>query len=197
MKHPLSLFFVLLLSVTGSVHAFNGYYAPSPQPAVNPVQTIQNALQKLQAFGAGDKQSNPAQLRGFIENEIIPHFAFDQMTYWIAGPFARQMSAQNMQELEAQVKKTFLNSLSTHLGSYDAATTRVNFRPVNYRSQDEAVVSALIYSPNQPPAKLDFRMKARSNNQGSSWKIIDISANGISAALYYRQHFISTLRQYR
>ncbi|MDT8451414.1 MAG: ABC transporter substrate-binding protein [Gammaproteobacteria bacterium] len=196
MKQPLSLFFVLLLSVTGSVHAFNGYYAPAPAPIENPVQTIQNALHKLQAFGAGDKQGDAGLMRGFIEKEIIPHFAFDQMTYWIAGPFARQMNAQNMQELENRVKQNFFNSLSTHLGSYDANTTKVNFRPAHYRGPDEAVVSALIYSANQPPAKLDFRMKSQPGNQGSHWKIVDISANGISATLYYRQHFISTLRQY-
>lgn len=196
MKQPLSLFLFLLLSLTGSVQAFNGYYAPAPAPVENPVQTIQAALHKLQDFGAGDKQGDPALLRGFIENEIIPHFAFDQMTYRIAGPFARQMNTQNMQALENRVKQSFLNSLSTYLGSYDANTIRVNFRPAHYHGPDEAVVSALIYSANHLPAKLDFRMKTQTGNQGSHWKIVDISAYGISATLYYRQHFISTLRQY-
>ena len=192
MKYFISLFFVLIFTVMSSAHAFNGYN-PSNQSIENPAQTIKNALHKLQSFGASSKNSNPELLRGFIENEIIPHFAFDRMTYWIAGPYARRMNSANMTELEARVKKTFLNSLGEHLGNYDANTTRVNIRPVQYRGRNQANVTALIYSANQRPDRLDFRMQA----QGNGWKIIDVKANGSSAALYYRKHFISTLRQYR
>ena len=156
MKPFVSLFFILLISVTGSVHAFNGSYPPSNQSIENPVNTIQTALDKLQKFSANRDNTRPELLRGFIENEIIPHFAFDQMTYWIAGPFARRMNTANLSELETRV------------------------------------VSVLLFSPNQRPDRLNFRMKAN----GNSWKIIDVTANGISAALYYRKHFISTLRQY-
>ena len=193
MKQYLPLFFILLLTATSSAQAFNGRYAPTGQATENPVQTIQNALNKLQAFNTNSKKANPKLLRGFIEKEIIPHFAFDQMTYWIAGPYARYMNAVNLKELEDKVKKTFLNSMSTHLGNYDANSSRVNFRPVQYRGYNDANVTAFISRPSRRPDQLEFRMKA----QGNSWKIIDVKANGISAAQYYRKHFISILRQYR
>lgn len=193
MKHYLALFSVLLLAVTGSAHALNGYYAPPGSSIENPVQTIQNTLNKLQTFSASSNNTHPELLRGFIENEIIPHFAFDQMTYWIAGPYARRMNAANMLELENSVKKSFLNSLSSHLANYNASAIRANIRHAQYRGADEANVSMLIIGSHQQPDRLDFRMKL----QGRDWKIVDVSANGISAALYYRQHFISTLRQYR
>jgi ABC-type transporter MlaC component len=32
---------------------------------------------------------------------------------------------------------------------------------------------------------------------GNNWKIIDVKANGSSAVLYYRRHFMSQLRQYQ
>lgn len=193
MKHYLSLLFVLLFSVIGSAHAFNGYYPSSSQPIENPVNTIQNALDKLQKFSANRDKTRPELLRGFIENEIIPHFAFDQMTHWIAGPFARHMNASDLMALEKRVKKTFLTSLDKHLSNYNASSIRINIRHAKYRGHNDAIVTALLFSPNQRPDRLDFRMKA----QGDRWKIIDITANGISAALYYRRHFISTLRQHR
>lgn len=194
MKRYLTLFFALVFSATGSALAFNGgYYAPPAQPIENPITTIQNTLDKLQKFSANKDNTNPALLRGFINKEIIPHFAFDQMTYWIAGPFARRMSATNFQELEARVKKAFLSSLDKHLSAYNASATRVNIQRAQYRGRNEAVVSTLLFGSKQRPDRLDFRMKA----QGNSWKIIDITANGMSAAQYYRKHFMSTLRQYR
>lgn len=193
MKHHLSLFFVLLLTMTGSTQAFNSYYAPPKQSIESPTQTIQNTLEKLQTFSVNRKNTNPELLRGFIENEIIPHFAFDQMTYWIAGPYARHMNAENMKELESSVKKTFLNSLSTHLGNYNASSTRANIKRTQFRGRDEANVSMMLISNKQMPDRLDFRMKL----QGNNWKIIDVTANGLSAAMYYRQYFMSTLQQYR
>lgn len=193
MKYYLSLFFVLLLTSTSSAQAFNGQQAQAGQSIENPVQTIQSALKKLQVFNSNSKKANPKLLRAFIEKEIIPHFAFDQMTYWIAGPYARHMNAANFKELEGMVKKTFLNSMSTHLGNYDANSSRVNFRPAQYRGYNDANVTALIQRANRRSDQLQFRMKA----QGNNWKIIDVQANGISAAQYYRKHFLSTLRQYR
>ena len=192
MKYYLPLF-VLLFATFGNAHAFNGYYSPPAQPLQNPVQTIQQALDKLQKFSANKDNTNPVLLRGFIDKEIIPHFAFDQMTYWIAGPFARHMKADQFKELEAEVKKSFLNSLDQHLSAYNASTSRVSMQRAQYRGRNEVVVSTLLIGNKQRPDRLDFRMKS----DGNSWKIIDITANGMSAALYYRKHFMSTLRQYR
>ena len=192
MKRYLPLF-VLLFTTFSTAHAFNGYYTPPAQPVEDPITTIQSTLDKLQKFSANKNNSNLVLLRGFIDNEIIPHFAFDQMTYWIAGPFARHMQPAHFKELEARVKKTFLNSLDQHLSAYNASTTRVNIQRAQYRGRNEAIVSTLLLGSKQRPDRLDFRMRM----DGNKWKIIDITANGMSAALYYRKHFMSTLRQYR
>lgn len=193
MKYYLPLFFVLLSSMTTSAYAFNGFYPPARQTLENPVNTIQNALDKLQKFSANRDKARPELLRGFIESEIIPHFAFDQMTHWIAGPFARHMNAENMATLENRVKKEFFNSLDRHLSNYNASGIRVNIRRAQYRGPGDVIVTALLFSPNQRPDRLDFRMKIN----GGSWKIIDVTANGISAALHYRKRFMSMLRRYR
>ncbi|MDH5471705.1 MAG: ABC transporter substrate-binding protein [Gammaproteobacteria bacterium] len=191
MKYYLSLFFVLSLTMMYPAQASNGYYPPG-QSIENPAKTIHDALKKLQAFGANRDNAKPELLRNFLETKIIPHFAFDRMTDWVAGPYARRMSAANMRELEANVKQAFLDSLSKHLGDYDTSGARVTIKPVQYRGSGQAQVTALIYSARPYPDRLDFRMQT----QGNGWKIVDVTANGNSAALYYRRHFISTLRQY-
>ncbi len=183
--------FFLSLALSATAQAYNPYYAPPYQTQEDPVITIQTALDKLKAFSANSDNINPLLLRSFIENEIIPHFAFDQMTRWIAGPYARQMSPSQLAELEQRVKQTFLASMAKHLGNYDAESTRVRFRPAQFRSPSEATVTAMIYRQRgMRPDRLEFRMRAHNN----SWKIIDVKANGTSAVLYYRKHFMDQLR---
>ena len=159
----------------------------------DPAYVIHTTLKKITNFSSHSDKVNPLKLRGFIENEIIPHFDFNNMSHWITGRYARNMSDQDKSDFQRNLRETFLSSLSKHLGSFDAKNTRVRFYPARYRGPGEAFVSTSIYRPESLPVRLDFRMKL----DGGSWKIIDVKANGSSAVLYYRRHFISQLRRYQ
>ena len=174
------------------IHAYNGYYPQQQTRQQDPVQQIQTALEKLEKFTSNVDKANPVLLRTFIETEIIPHFSFDDMARWITGPFSQRMTKADKSAFQTKLKTAFLNSLARHLGSFDAIEDRVRFHPTRYRGYDEAVVSARVYRSDGYPAKLDFRMR----RNGSDWKIVDVSANGTSAVVYYRQHFMADLRQY-
>lgn len=159
----------------------------------DPAYVIHTTLKKITNFSSHSDKVNPVKLRGFIENEIIPHFDFDSMSHWITGRYARNMSDQDKSDFQRNLRETFLSSLSKHLGSFDAENTRVRFYPARYRGPAEAFVSTSVYRPDSLPVRLDFRMKL----DDDKWKIIDVKANGSSAVLYYRRHFISQLRNYQ
>ena len=159
----------------------------------DPAYVIHTALDKITTFSSNSDKVNPVKLRGFIEHEIIPHFDFDNMSHWITGRYASNMSDNDKADFQRNLRETFLSSLSKHLGSFDAKNTRVKFFPARYRGPEESFVSTSIYRPDAPSVRLDFRMRRDADN----WKIIDVKANGSSAVLYYRRHFISQLRQYQ
>ncbi len=159
----------------------------------DPTYVIKTALSKITTFSSNSDKINPIQLRGFIENEIIPHFDFNNMSHWITGQYARNMTKEDKADFQRKLRETFLSSLSKHLGSFDAKNTRVRFSPARYRGQTEAFVSANVYRPDTLPVRLEFRMRRDENN----WKIIDVKANGSSAVIYYRRHFMSQLRQFQ
>jgi len=159
----------------------------------DPAYVIHAALDKITTFSSNSDKVNPVKLRGFIEHEIIPHFDFDNMSHWITGRYASNMSDNDKADFQRNLRETFLSSLSKHLGSFDAKNTRVKFFPARYRGPEESFVSTSIYRPDAPSVRLDFRMRRDADN----WKIIDVKANGSSAVLYYRRHFISQLRQYQ
>jgi phospholipid transport system substrate-binding protein len=188
----------LLLLTTSFSHAYNGQYPNNQYPQQqqsqgDPVTYIQNALEKLEEFSANANTASPIMLRDFIENEIIPHFSFTEMSRWITGPYAQRMSNEEKADFQQRLKEAFLKSLSKHLGSFDSIKNRVRFYPTRHRGYNEATVSVQVHRGNGYPVKLDFRMRL----MGQDWKVVDIRANGTSAVLYYRQLFIADLRQYR
>jgi len=186
---PKLITFLAVLLVSSWSFAYN-----APAPSQNePTYIIHTALDKITTFSSNSDKVNAARLRGFIENEIIPHFDFDNMSHWITGHYAKNMTDKDKSDFQRNLRETFLTSLSKHLGSFDAKNTRVRFYPARYRGPTEAFVSTSVYRPDTMPVRLDFRMRREDNN----WKIIDVKANGSSAVLYYRRHFISQLRQYQ
>lgn len=158
----------------------------------DPSYYIMEAVSKIKTFNTNNSNVPPAVIRGFLESEIIPLFDFDTMARWITGPYVQYMTGPDQAEFYRNLKDTFLSSLSNHLGSFDSDNTTIRYYPARYRNNGEATVRVQVSRPGQFPARLDFRMK----NNGYRWKIIDVKANGISAVLYYRNHFIRQLRQY-
>lgn len=184
-------FFLALFSIMLALPSFA--YTSMEPTAEDPGYIIKVTLDRITTFSSKSDKVDPVRLRGFIENEIIPHFDFDNMSHWITGRYARYMSDKDKADFQRNLRETFLSSLAKHLGSFDAKNTRVKFFPARYRGDDEVFVSTDVYRPDAPTVELDFRMRL----EGNDWKIIDIKANGSSAVLYYRNHFMSRLRQYQ
>lgn len=199
-KTPILFTFISLLFVSSWSFAYNG---PAREPVKGPVDgpaftpsdpayIIHTTLSKITTFSSNSDKVSPVKLRGFIENEIIPHFDFDNMSHWITGRYARNMSDKDKVAFQRNLRETFLSSLSKHLGSFDSKNTNVKFQKTRYRGRDESYVATSVYRPDTLPVRLDFRMR----RDGDDWKIIDVKANGSSAVLYYRRHFIAELRAF-
>lgn len=184
----LSLF---LVTSWNSVYASN-YYAPYSNEN-NPAYYIMSAVSKIKNFNSNSMEAPPELINAFLEKEIIPYFDFSTMARWIVGPYAQYMTVEDNKEFYANLKETFLSSLGNHLGSFDATTATIRYYPARFMRNGEANVRVLVSRPNQRPARLDFRMQRTTYN----WKIIDVKANGTSAVLYYRNHFINQLKHYR
>ena len=182
---------VVFFSMVFALQSF-AYESTDPSPD-DPGYVIKTTLDKIVSFSTASDKVNPERLRGFIEKEIIPHFDFDNMSHWITGRYARYMSDGEKADFQRNLRETFLSSLARHLGSFDAENTRVKFFPARYRGSSEAFVNTDVYRPDVSPVELDFRMKL----EGNEWKIIDIKANGASAVLFYRNHFMNDLRKYQ
>lgn len=184
-------FSLLLVASLSNVNASNYYSRYSNEN--DPAYYIMSAVSKIKNFSSNSMEAPPELINAFLEKEIIPYFDFNTMAHWIVGPYAQYMTTQDTKEFYANLKETFLASLGNHLGSFDATKATIRYYPARFRRSGEANVRVLVSRPGQRPARLDFRMQRSTY----SWKIIDVKANGTSAVLYYRNHFINQLKHYR
>ena len=166
-----------------------GRYADVPDP----VKELKQAVEDLEKFIKGQDVAHPGVLRAYLKKEIFPHFDFDAMAEWITGPYARYMSTKDKIEFQARLQETFLTSLVKNMGGFDPDNTSLRYEKTLFRGRgDEAVVKIKVVRPDQRPARLEFGMR---RNDGK-WRIVDVKANGTSAVLYYRRHFMAELRGY-
>jgi len=164
-------------------------YADIPDPVIE----LKQAISDLEKFIKGQDAAHPGMLRAYLEKKIFPHFDFDAMSEWITGPYARYMSTEDKIKFQAKLQETFLTALVTHMGGFDPANTSLRYDRTRFRNRgDEAVVRINVIRKNQPAARLEFGMQRTDNK----WKIVDVKANGTSAVLYYRRHFIAELREH-
>jgi len=151
---------------------------PRANPGAEASTTLRAGVDKLLEFLA--KEENKLQVAAFLDREIAPHFDFDYMAKWVAGPRYSQMDDEARKALAARLEARFLSTLAKRLAVYDGQQVRY-FRP---RKAGRGTVSVTvgILRPGSYPAKLDFRM-FRSDE---GWKVYDVVANGRSASTYYR-----------
>lgn len=159
----------------------------------DPASELKQAVSDLEKFIKGKDAAHPGMLRAFLEKKIFPHFDFDAMSEWITGPYARYMSTEDKMKFQTKLRETFLTSLVKHMGGFDPGNTTLRYDRTRFRGRgDEAIVRVNVIRKQQPPARLDFGMQ----REDGKWRIVDVKANGTSAVLYYRRHFIAELRGY-
>lgn len=188
------LLVALMCCASGLLHA-QYYYQPgqqyrAPAQTPGPAMVLRHGLQKLLSFASREEMAGPEETMLFLEKEISPYFDFEYMSQWVSGGNWSRMPMAQRQQMTAQLQKMFLTALSQKLSKYGGQGFKV-MRPRS-RQGGEVTVPVAIQNPGGYPSRLIFRFY-RSGEGG--WKVFDVSANGSSALVYYRQYFNQQMRQ--
>ena len=180
-----------------------GYGMPQQAPAVRAPQQqvpaeikeagkiLKAGLNKLLGFFKAKQAPTRAQIAEFLDKEISPYFDFAYMAKWAAGSAYPRMSDQQKDAVEAELRTQFLTTMAQKLTSFDSQTVR--YLKPKITSPKQVELSIAIGNPRGYPARLDFRMY----KSAQGWKVYDVSANGSSALMYYRQYFKQKLQPRR
>lgn len=164
---------------------------PMPAPAMpTPAVALRNGVDRLLAFLGSEEAPSAEQLAAFLDSEIAPFFDFEHMAKAAGGRFYEQLDDEGRAKLVAQIKESFLGKMAEKLGSYDEQQVRF-LPPRGSNDGRTAQVSVAILNPGSYPARLDFRLY---DNNGR-WLVFDVSANGQSAIVHYRNQIMREERQ--
>lgn len=177
-------------------HYYSQYYRPGtallpPANSRSPAEMLEHSIKKVLAFLARPKEVSLEQITFFLKQEIAPHFDFEYMARWVAGRYYRMMSPDQQMAFTETFSELFITTFVQKLSNYQ------NYPPVvkNFKSkrigEDQALASARILRENGGSIQVDFKFLKTQ----AGWKVVDVSANGVSALFYYRGFFNDQIRK--
>ncbi len=145
-------------------------------------ETTDKVLGVLRAEGENLKQDR-TKLYKLIDELILPHFDFQQMSRWVLGRYWHQATPEQRAEFVTQFQALLVRTYSEALVDY--RNQNVNFLPVRERSPDEVTVRAEIDQGAGPKIPVVYEM----SRTDGGWKVYDVSVGGVSLVINYRSSF--------
>jgi len=169
--------------------------APVRQKKISEVEeagaVLKAGLKKLLGFFSNNQAPDRQLIAAFLDKEISPYFDFAYMTKWAAGSSYMRMSDRQKMMMEQQLKTQFLTTMAQKLSSFK--NQQVKYLAPKVQGKGQVELSIAILNRGGYPARLDFRLYKGKNG----WKVYDVSANGSSALVYYRQYFRQQMQRQR
>lgn len=151
-------------------------------------ETTEKVLEALRTDGDAIK-SNPARLYKLIDELILPHFDFRQMSQWVLGPAWRRATPAQREEFVAQFQSLLVRTYSSALADY--RNQQVEFLPSRERSADEVTVRAEIDQGAGPRIPITYEM----HRTDAGWKVYDVAVEGVSLVINYRASFNQEIKR--
>ena len=159
----------------------------------NPQQQIRETanlvLNSIKTHGDAYR-SDPGKLFALVDEVVLPHFDFDEMTDLALGKYRKKVSAEQKPLIVAEFRNLLVRT-------YGMALLEFNDRAITYLPFDgqlasgDVIVKTQIEQSSGPPIQLDYRIKQ--GDQG--WKVYDISVDQISLVTNYRSSFARQIKK--
>lgn len=175
-------FFVLLLAVT-TVYAAGG-------GPVDMLQSVSNSMLNGLKQNKATLKKNPGVVYALARRIIVPHADLTQMSKRVlpAKTWNSASSAQRS-DFQREFTTTLIRTYASALASYNDQT--ITFYPVRggYADRQTVSVRSQINSPSGSPVSVTYSLI----RSGGSWKLIDMTVEGVSMLQSFRSQFADQL----
>ena len=184
MKSIAGFFVFLFLSLSqGSVQAQH----------LAPDALVKKTTDEIVAQIRHDKSlvANSNKLLKLVDTIVLPHFNFTRMTMLAVGRPWRDATPAQREELVHQFRNLLVRTYSTALEQYRDQT--IDVKPTKLNDGDSrATVRTQIQQSGGPPMPMDYRME----KSPDGWKVYDVSVEGVSLVINYRNTFIAEVKRH-
>lgn len=179
-----SLFIGALLFATSlATHASAAPAGPAPDQIVE--QTAKDLFSTVNSKKS-ELQKNPQELYDLVGKILLPHFDFAMASRLVLGQAWRNASDVQRKAFQDAFYKYLVHSYADALlkGNYSNHNVEVSpWQPG--ATPDQARVRTKVMRENGPPVEVDYMM----SDKTGSWKAFDVTIEGISYVLNYRNQF--------
>jgi phospholipid transport system substrate-binding protein len=182
---------LLLLCLPLLARATN-YYPPQELSGLDePARVLQAGVESLTGYLNDNQGIPPEQLHAFLEQQIVPYFDFNRMTFWAAGEVNRYLNPEQRQRLTVMLQERFLQAMAEQLSGYKQS--RIQYlRPRGNPRRGDVTLGVRVFGTESYPVQIDFKLYR--GKEG--WKVYDVVANGVSAVSHYRNEFSQLVNRY-
>lgn len=140
-------------------------------------------------------QTNPNRVYELVDKIVLPHFDFGKMSSWVLGKYWRQASARQKKSFAKEFRVLLVRTYAKSLA--DNMDMKVEYFPLKSAPQkgtkDATNVTVRTEIPLEGgfPLPIDYSLYLKNN----TWKVYDISIDGISLVNNYRTTFANEIRR--
>ena len=160
---------------------------------IAPDVLIKNTVQEVVAIIKQDKDiqaGDPKKIAALVDAKVLPHFDFVRMTQLAVGKYWRTATPEQKQALVAEFRNMLVRTYTKVFTVYRDQTIEV--KPVRMAADDnEVTVKTVISKPGSQFIPVDYELK----RVDDSWKVFDISVEGVSMVMSYRGTFSSQIQE--
>lgn len=136
-------------------------------------------------------RADKSRLYALIEDLVLPHFDFEAMSRMVLARHWRSASADQRQKFVGYFRDLLVRTYGTALLEYTGQAVR--YQPVH--AGDDArrvkVPTEVVASDGAPPIPIVYSLYDKKGR----WQVYDISVDGVSLLLNYRNSYASQIRQ--
>jgi len=135
-------------------------------------------------------EQKPGAVYGLVKETVLPHFDFRSMSKLVMGHYWRRASEAQREAFVAEFRQLLVRTYAKSLREYEGQ--EIAFLPTRERPDaGEVTVRTEIRDGSGMPIPIDYRL----HPVDGSWKVFDVSVDGISLVTNYRSTFSQKIRR--
>lgn len=160
---------------------------PAPQEVVQDTSArMVDALRKNRAVLDRD----PSRLYELVNQIVLPNFDFDLMSRWVLGRAWQQATPEQRHRFTEEFRTLLVRIYAKALLEYSGEEIRVVAPPAAAGGSDTTMIRTEVKPITGQPIPSNYSMHFGNN----TWKVYDVTVNGVSLVSNYRSTFASQIR---
>lgn len=137
-------------------------------------------------------RENPDHIYKIIDEILVPYVDWHAMAQWVIGRQAWERATEEQRtKFSNEFKDLLIRTYASTLRAYNNQT--IEYLPIRDGSGKQRVqVASRIKEPGRDPIKVAYRLV----DKGDSWKVYDISIEGISLLKGFQSQFSDEIHQH-